>query len=73
MTTGWQLLIGWAAFVMLSAIVLAIWGYASGQFRNIERPKYRMLEDREPEPWPDRRTRRRKQSGEGSGDLGRRE
>ncbi len=55
MTTGWQLLIGWAAFVMLSAIVLGVWGYRTGQFKKIERPKYRMLEDHEPEPWPKRR------------------
>jgi nitrogen fixation-related uncharacterized protein len=34
--------------------VLLIWGWKTGQFKNIEEAKYRMLEDREPEPWPEK-------------------
>ena len=44
----------WGLFMTLTAIAFYIWGVRRGQFRNIEGPKYRMLEDREPEPWPGR-------------------
>jgi nitrogen fixation-related uncharacterized protein len=45
----------WMLFVILTGVVLLAWGWRSGQFRNIEEPKYRMLEDREPEDWPGRK------------------
>lgn len=48
---GWVV---WGVLVTLSAIGLAVWGWRQGQFRNIEAPKYTMLEDREPAPWPGR-------------------
>jgi nitrogen fixation-related uncharacterized protein len=35
--------------VFITFISLLIWGIKSGQFRNIEEPKYRMLEDDENE------------------------
>jgi nitrogen fixation-related uncharacterized protein len=35
-------------------IGLLVWGYRHHQFDDIEEPKYRMMEDREPEPWPGR-------------------
>jgi cbb3-type cytochrome oxidase maturation protein len=45
----------WMLFVVLSGVVLLLWGWKSGQFKNIEDPKYRMLQDREPEDWPGRK------------------
>lgn len=45
----------WMLFVILTGIVLLAWGWKSGQFRKVEEPKYRMLEDREPEDWPGRK------------------
>ncbi|MFN2132202.1 MAG: cbb3-type cytochrome oxidase assembly protein [Anaerolineae bacterium] len=45
----------WMLFVILTGIVLLVWGWKSGQFRKVEEPKYRMLEDREPEDWPGRK------------------
>jgi len=54
MTFGLWMFVGWMAFVILTGIVLLIWGWKRGQFKNIEEAKYRMLEDKEPEPWPDR-------------------
>ncbi len=48
---GWVV---WGAFVMLSAVLMFVYGWRSGQFRHIEEPKYRMLEDREPQGWPGR-------------------
>jgi cbb3-type cytochrome oxidase maturation protein len=54
MTLGILGFIGWGIFLVLTAIGLFIWGYKKGQFKDIEEAKYRMLEDREPEPWPGR-------------------
>jgi cbb3-type cytochrome oxidase maturation protein len=53
MAPGLWVIVGWSAFVIFTGIVAFIWGWKNGQFRNIEEAKYRMLEDREPEPWPD--------------------
>jgi len=44
--------VGWMAFVALTGIAFLVWGWKRGQFRDIEEAKYRMLEEREPEPWP---------------------
>ncbi len=55
MPIGLWTVVAWMAFVMLTTIAFIIWGWRSGQFRNVEAVKYRVLEDREPEPWPDRR------------------
>jgi nitrogen fixation-related uncharacterized protein len=49
----WAFLL-WMIFVTLTGVVLLAWGWHTGQFRNIEEAKYRMLEDREPEGWPGR-------------------
>ena len=54
MPFGLWTVVAWMAFVMFTTVVFIIWGWRSGQFRDIESIKYRMLEDREPEPWPDR-------------------
>ena len=54
MPMGMWVVVGWMAFVALTGIVLMVWGWRRGQFRDIEEAKYRMLEDREPEPWPAR-------------------
>ena len=32
-----------------------VWGWRSGQFRDVEASKRTMLEDRDPEPWPAKR------------------
>jgi uncharacterized membrane protein len=52
MPLGLWVVVGWMAFVIMTGIVSIIWGWRHGQFRNIEEAKYRMLEEREPEPWP---------------------
>jgi nitrogen fixation-related uncharacterized protein len=54
MSVGARLLLFWAGSAVVIGVALLIWGWRSGQFRNIEEAKYRMLEDREPEPWPGR-------------------
>jgi nitrogen fixation-related uncharacterized protein len=52
MALGLWVFLGWMIFVAVIAIGLLIWAWRTGQFKNIEEAKYRMLEDREPEPWP---------------------
>lgn len=53
MSLGVWVFLGWMIFVVFTAIGFLIWAWRSGQFKNIEEAKYRMLEDREPEPWPE--------------------
>jgi nitrogen fixation-related uncharacterized protein len=52
MPLGLWFLIGWMAFVVLTAIIFLIYGFITGQFKDVEEAKYRMLEEREPEGWP---------------------
>ena len=52
MPMGMWVVVGWMAFVALTGVALMIWGWKRGQFRDVEEAKYRMLQDREPEPWP---------------------
>ena len=55
MPFGMWVVAGWMLFVALTGVVFMIWGWKNGQFKNVEEAKFRMLEDREPEPWPDRK------------------
>lgn len=54
MPLGLWVVVGWMAFVSFTGVLLMLWGFKTHQFKDIEEPKYRMLEDREPEPWPGR-------------------
>jgi len=63
MPLGLWVVTGWMGFVILTGIGFLIWGYARGQFRHIEEPKYIMLEDREPQPWPEHRDCRASKNG----------
>ena len=53
MPLGMWVVVGWMVFVPITAIALIIWAWKTGQFKNIEEAKYRMLEEKEPEPWPE--------------------
>lgn len=53
MALGVWMIFGWMVFVALTGCAMLIWGWKHGQFEDIEEAKYKMLEDREPEPWPD--------------------
>ena len=55
MPLGLWIVVGWMAFVMLTALILLFIAWQSGQFKDIEEAKFRMLEEREPEPWPEKR------------------
>jgi cbb3-type cytochrome oxidase maturation protein len=46
---------GWMAFVTLTGVAFLVWGWRHGQFHDVEEAKYHMLEEREPEPWPERK------------------
>ena len=52
MSIGARLFLFWIGSAAILGIALLIWGWRTGQFRDIEEAKFRMLEDREPEPWP---------------------
>jgi cbb3-type cytochrome oxidase maturation protein len=54
MPFGLWVVVGWMALVMLSGLALIAWGLKSGQFDDVEEPKYRMLEDHDPVGWPDK-------------------
>jgi len=55
MPLGMWVVVGWMVFVALTGVAFLIWGWRSGQFRDVEAAKYRMLDDREPEPWPEQK------------------
>jgi cbb3-type cytochrome oxidase maturation protein len=55
MPLGMWVVVGWMAFVSLTGLVAMVWGWRRGQFKNTEEAKYRMLEDKDPEPWPARK------------------
>ena len=52
MALGLWLLVAWMILMALIGIAFIVWAWRTGQLRNIEEAKYRMLEDKEPEPWP---------------------
>jgi nitrogen fixation-related uncharacterized protein len=54
MALGVWVFLGWMIFVVFTGVAFLIWAWQNGQFRNVEEAKYRMLEDREPEPWPEK-------------------
>ena len=51
MPFGLWVVVAWTLFVMLTAIAFVAWAWSEGYLRDIEEPKYTMLEEREPEPW----------------------
>jgi nitrogen fixation-related uncharacterized protein len=53
MPIGLWVVVGWMLFVILTSVIMLVWGWKRGQFKNIEEAKYTMLEDREPESWSD--------------------
>jgi cbb3-type cytochrome oxidase maturation protein len=55
MPLGMWVVVGWMAFVALTGVIFLVWGWRRGQFRDVEEAKYRMLEEREPESWPERK------------------
>jgi cbb3-type cytochrome oxidase maturation protein len=52
MALGVWLIVAWMVFMAVVGVVLFVWGWHSGQFRDVESSKHTMLEDRDPEPWP---------------------
>lgn len=51
MSASVRLFLFWIGAAALIGVALFIWGWRRGQFKNIEEAKYRMLDDRDPEPW----------------------
>jgi nitrogen fixation-related uncharacterized protein len=57
MSAGARLFLFWIGVAAAIGIAFLIWAWRTGQFKNIEEAKYRMLDDREPEPWPRKRAK----------------
>jgi nitrogen fixation-related uncharacterized protein len=55
MSLGLWLLVGWMILMTLIGIAFIVWAWRTGQFRNIEEPKYTMLDEKDPEPWPSKK------------------
>jgi nitrogen fixation-related uncharacterized protein len=55
MPLGLWVVVGWMVFVALTGVGFLVWGWRRGQFKNVEEPKYRMLDDLAPESWPDKK------------------
>jgi cbb3-type cytochrome oxidase maturation protein len=51
MPIGMWVVVGWMAFVILTGVILLLWGFKHHQFDDIEEAKYHMLEDWEPQAW----------------------
>lgn len=54
MPIGMWVVVGWMLFIVLIAILFFVWGLGTKQFKDVEEAKYKMLEDKEPAPWPGR-------------------
>lgn len=54
MPVGVVLFIAWMALELVVVIGFIVWGIEQGHWKNIEGPKYTMLEDHEIAPWPGR-------------------
>lgn len=62
MSIGELFFIGWSLLMVITSAVFFIWAWQSGQFKNVEKAKYDMLEDKEPLPWPGRGDKSEKES-----------
>jgi nitrogen fixation-related uncharacterized protein len=56
MVLGLQVLVGWMAFVALFGFGLLAWAIYSGQLDDLEETKYIVFNEREPAPWPGRKS-----------------
>lgn len=52
MTLGAWVFLFWLSFVILTGIVLLVWGWTRDQFKDIEQAKYHVLDNNAPKPWP---------------------
>lgn len=57
MSLGEIVFIGWSLLMVIITTVFIVWGWETGQFKNIEKAKYDMLQEREPLPWPGRESK----------------
>ena len=54
MPVGIIMFIAWLFFMALTVVAFVVWAWKENQLKDIEEPKYRMLEDHELQPWPGR-------------------
>ncbi len=54
MNLGVILFLAWTALEVVFIIATILWTVENGDWKNIEQPKYDMMEEREPADWPGR-------------------
>ncbi len=54
MPIGVLLFLAWMALEAVVVLAMIVWGFENKQWKDMEEPKYRMLIDHEPQPWPGR-------------------
>ncbi len=55
MPIGIVFFVVWSLFMLLVGVMLYMWGKKSGQFNDIEAPKFQIFEEKELEEWPNRK------------------
>ncbi len=54
MPVGLLIFVAWLAWMVIMVGAFIHWAWKDDQFKDLEEPARRMLEDREPLPWPGR-------------------
>ncbi len=62
MLIGFILWLVWMAMEVVVVVAMIRWGFETGQWKDIEEPKYRMLMDHELQGWPGREDKAGKQA-----------
>ncbi len=56
MPIGIVFFVVWSLFMVLVGVLFFLWGKHTGQFKDVEKAKYQIFEDKELEEWPNRKT-----------------
>ena len=59
MSLGVVVLVGGMILISLTALIFLIWGFKTGQFKNLEETKYQVLDEKEPQGWGDEKGEKR--------------
>ncbi len=58
MPIGIVFFIVWSLFMILVGVLFFLWGKHTGQFKEIEKTKYQIFEEKELEEWPNRKKKK---------------
>jgi cbb3-type cytochrome oxidase maturation protein len=63
MSVGEVFFIGWSLLMVIICVIFFVWGWESGQFKHIEKAKFDMLQEKEPQSWPGRKKKNKDTTG----------